>query len=412
MTVHNLNEYLLPPEDYQGHIVVKDYQIPFSARAWAEPQGAFHLEVQPLPLGEKNPAHLLLMQTMGQPGTANEEFRIECMSASGKKIESNRVALATYNHRSGELDVSFHLDEAKLTYKRNVAAQNPKLLFKLRGFRCFPQIKASNHLGNVLAAGSTKSDETFEITGLIMIEKIAECVVSDWRTSAKSFLDYLVTGLSFANGRMPSVPVIEYSSGTDVEIVFYNCGLPGAQGLAVQHFLNLQPIFSALVKSFNQNQASRNVLEMAMGWYNLDTTYDEIRFVSAMTAIEYLSYRSIPVEIRRAVQSNNNTFWRKVTARFRKPRWTLREGVELLLNYHGINTDEFSQQAISLMINSRNDIVHRGKIHDGIELWDQIVLAREIVARVVLKLVGFEGNYECFIGGGHTRAFPSLKRIK
>jgi hypothetical protein len=68
--------------------------------------------------------------------------------------------------------------------------------------------------------------------------------------------------------------------------------------------------------------------------------------------------------------------------------------------------------AIKKLVDLRNDIVHRGMSAGAQDLWESIILVREIIVRIVLTMVKFEGQYECYIGGGqHTRQFPPCRPL-
>lgn len=83
---------------------------------------------------------------------------------------------------------------------------------------------------------------------------------------------------------------------------------------------------------------------------------------------------------------------------------------EMKISRNDIEADKIKEPATL-----RNKIVHRShtpkneKEYD--ELWEAILLSREILVRVVFSMLGFEGTYFCYLGGAHMRAFPACQRI-
>ena len=60
------------------------------------------------------------------------------------------------------------------------------------------------------------------------------------------------------------------------------------------------------------------------------------------------------------------------------------------------------------------DESHGGGYADGkqrMELSYHVVLLNEIVTRVILAVLRFRGQYECYLGGYHQRTFPECKRV-
>ena len=74
------------------------------------------------------------------------------------------------------------------------------------------------------------------------------------------------------------------------------------------------------------------------------------------------------------------------------------EKLDALLVQVGVARHDITDQAISAMIGARNVIVHQGMYFDPtktdqIDLWDHLLLARELVTRILLGVLRFKGNY-------------------
>ena len=53
----------------------------------------------------------------------------------------------------------------------------------------------------------------------------------------------------------------------------------------------------------------------------------------------------------------------------------------------------------------------RGAAAEDEDLWPSILLIREIVVRLVLSMLRFEGIYQCYLGARHIRRFPDCKPV-
>ncbi|GLS31394.1 hypothetical protein SAMN04488498_1646 [Mesorhizobium albiziae] len=54
--------------------------------------------------------------------------------------------------------------------------------------------------------------------------------------------------------------------------------------------------------------------------------------------------------------------------------------------------------------------MHRGLLPD-VDIWDGIVLVRELITRILLSEIGFQGRYCCYVGGLHDRNFPEAATV-
>lgn len=85
------------------------------------------------------------------------------------------------------------------------------------------------------------------------------------------------------------------------------------------------------------------------------------------------------------------------------------EQIEALLEQWNVARTLIETETLADLIKLRNDIAHRGGAEEDESLWHSILLIREIVVRLVLSMLRFEGTYQCYLGGRHTRRFPDCK---
>ena len=78
-----------------------------------------------------------------------------------------------------------------------------------------------------------------------------------------------------------------------------------------------------------------------------------------------------------------------------------------------ISRNDIEADKIKQLVDLRNKIVHRSHTakneKEDDELWEAILLSREILVRVVFSMLEFKGTYFCYLGGAHMREFPACQ---
>ncbi|UPK33101.1 hypothetical protein IVB18_33430 [Bradyrhizobium sp. 186] len=422
---------MLSPERYQGHILLQDARIPLTTTVSADSSGELKFDVEPLLFEGQQSALLKLMQTLGKSGTEIAEFGLECSSESGKQLKSERVFLAGYSHKSGILEISLEAYEAELRIQASQPSP-PTLQFRLRGIRSFgPGLNGTTRLGKVYARGMTEVSGPYAITGHLTVRAPEGELPANWHGEANDLLLHLRMALSFANGGHLSSPIVEYWVNDTLTVTFCRTGSSGTSELPVQHFLNLQPFFYSVAANFDAARHNRDALANAIGWLHVETTHDEVRFLSGMTALEHLASHHLPEQSRQLIAAPDFEKLRseiealleqsaylsddvKQALKVRLEglnRQSLVQNIRALFDLWGVSKTDITNKMLRRLVTTRNDIVHRGIATDRKTLWDLIVIVREINARLIFALLKFEGNYECYMGGRHMRQFPSCERI-
>lgn len=425
-------EYMLSPERYEGHLLIEEIRIPFVATISADFTGRLRLEVEPIAFEGRSSDLVKLMQTGGRPGTTMDEFQVECSSSSGKRIESDGGYLTSFQHRNHALEIGLALSQATLHMPLASPRSAPALCYWLRGFRSFgPGLLAETPLGTVQALGATELESPDQISGRIVIQAKDGAATEHWREDADDLLMHLRMALSFANGGSLTTPAVQYALGEQAEVIFYRTSVSGTAELPVQPFLNLEPFFKSVALNFESARCHRDALANSIGWLLVETTHDEVRFLTGMTALESLASHHLPAiaqrlldpEIFGKVESDltaaidassaiNSSVKSALKAKLRGlNRPSLVKNIKALFKQWGVSRADISDGALRRLVGTRNDIVHRGLAQDDDALWDLIVTIREIIGRFVMTMLRFEGTYECYLGGQHMRYFPTCKRI-
>ena len=195
--------------------------------------------------------------------------------------------------------------------------------------------------------------------------------------------------------------------------------------------LDLHPIVTAAVTNIENTEDCRDAFELAVGWLSVPTAIDEIRFLSGMTALESVAWRSLPSSKKSILsRTKSDRFARHIRAvvdeqgyvdvpdreaiKQKIPELNRRsfiQQIEALLEQWNVARTLIETETLADLIKLRNNIAHRGAAAEDGSLWPSILLIREIVVRLVLSMLRFEGTYQCYLGGRHARRFPDCKPV-
>ena len=424
-------EWVCPPEQFTGCLVVADQRIPISLVASADPSGSLALDVEPISISDSPTSALILMQQLGRPGNTIDEFRLECESADGKRLWSDSAYLTGCNRTSEGMHIGLRTSEASLSMVAREHHDRPALCFSLLAFSCFPPVRVETPIGKVLVQGATRSAATDKITGLIAAEAPKSSHPLVWRASAEHLLKHLCSVLAFARGAPLPVTITQFYQGACVEVTFHEVGGGYASHMPPIPRLNLEPIVSTAVASIDIVDTYRDTFETAVGWLLVPTTHDEVRFLSGMTALESIAARSLnksetfilgssaskkfTKRLRAFIDAQNElSDTTKDAIKEKLPelnRRSFAHKISVLMEHWHISRNSIDVQTLAGLVKLRNTIVHQGGVSDDEDLWPSILVIREFVVRLILSMLRFEGTYQCYTGGRHTRNFPHCNSV-
>lgn len=429
MTESSKSEWVFPPEQFTGHLVIGEERIPVCLVASASPSGSLELDPEPICISDCSASAVTLMRKLGRPGSIIDEFRLECESSNGKRLWSDYAYLTACNRNSEGLHIQLRTREASLAMAAREHHDRPTLCFSLLGFSCFPPVRVEAQIGKVVAQGQTRAVATDEITGLIAVEAPIGSQPLIWRSSADHLLKHLRSVLAFARGATLPVPIIQFYEGDRVEVTFHEVVRGYASHMPPISHLNLEPIVSTALASIDYVDTNRDTFELAIGWLSVPSSHDEVRLMSGMTALESVAARALnnsetlilprPVsrkltKLFRSLIDSQDEFddATKEAIKNKLPELNRRpftHKISALMEQWHVSRTSLDDHTLSRLVKLRNSIVHQGGVSDAEDLWPSILVVREIVVRLVLSMLRFEGTYQCYIGGRHTRNFPGCK---
>lgn len=416
MSMENKPKDFLPTMVLNGQLTMREIDVPVSGTVCAGDDGRLKVDLTPQVLNGKSRA--ALHEAFGRPGMLVEELVLNAISPTGEKLSSDHAILT----KLGTDNLAIELEEATITVPLEHPVEKPRMVMWLRGVRNFGPTWADTPLGCVRLMADIKDIQPDNVSGCLALEANNPNVEIDWRHCAERFLTFMRAGLQLAHGGRLQQPILEVYEADSCEATFY-AGVGSQPEFKVQNPLNARSFFKTLAKRYFKPEPWPDALWIAQGWMHVETTHDEVRFIGAMTALETL------VE---ALPEKNTTILSKVDFKLLRESllsalnaWpggseearelyrqricqmnqaNLRQNVEALLEYYDVRADDLLPY-VPKIIDERNEIVHRGEAKAL--TWELIIVVREIVTRLVLKALLYEGPYECYLGGMHTREFPA-----
>lgn len=370
---------------------------------------------------------MILAKTMGKPGQPSECFALDARSKGGDRISSDTLSMAGYQVSNDGHAIEVSYLAAKVVQVMKEKTPKPVLRLWFRGFSSFRNSPIEIPLGTLAVWGASKGFPTDEMSGCVTIMAPSEAPGADWITQADQFLRHMHQGLAFAHGARLQTPRLDYVEGDTFTATFY-AGSGYRQEFPVQHFLDHDPIISALVRRYFDQGPVSEVVWIGLRWMQSGTSVDEVRFLTAMTALETIIESELPEKRGTIIPKANfkilrqklmevvdqqpdltsvqrDIFKKRIEGNNKK---TLPEKIDALFDHYQISRRDFPPTTTAALVKLRNTVVHTGVLPDVIDIWDSIILVRELITRILLSEIGFRGRYCCYVGGRHDRDFPEL----
>lgn len=413
---------VLDEKSYVGLVKFGEFSAPVTFRMGAGADCRLWFDLDAV----DSKTYVQLAKALGQTGESVTWFSLSGESEDGFKVSSDSVHVIGLGGHVGAHKVRIAANAAVVTHSLTEEVAKPLLRLWFRGFQSFRNSPVETPLGTLLVSGLAKDVGRDDASGCVAVQAANGQPAADWRANADELLRHMHRGLSFAHGGRLQTPLLEYVAGNEVAATFF-AGSGFAAEFAIQHFLNQDPIIKALVARYFAKGPLPDALWTALGWMQSDTTFDEIRFLTAMTALETIAeseltgasgtvmpkatYKPIRAALNAAVdllpripEAHRVILKSRIAGLNRR---TFAEKIDALFDQYAIPRDDLGPSVIAGLVVLRNDIVHRGMIPEGVAIWPQIILVRELITRILLSEIGFVGRYCCYIGGQHDRDFPA-----
>jgi hypothetical protein len=234
------------------------------------------------------------------------------------------------------------------------------------------------------------------------------------------------------------VPIIEHHDDDQVELIFLSqVETIESSALPVVHKHDYQAFLDAVLRAYLSPPVAIENLAFAIEWFTMSSPYPESGLISAMTVLENLidsnlkdedkrllsdkQYEQLRSKLSKTVKEQlkewamtepeSADLLREINERFVElKRHTLLRKLKILTARWQVSLDGLEDAAVTAAKKARDSVVHRGHYSSthkhGLE--DHRLLVRELVARIILTAIGFQGHYCSYLGGYQRRAFPVL----
>jgi len=268
--------------------------------------------------------------------------------------------------------------------------------------------------------------------------------LNEWRKQSEALFQHLRRLMSFGLAHHVKAPIRELRTSTDWECTFTSQSTPRKNNHPVFHSMALQPFFDSAVSSFFDSSLKHKKISYAIEWFSMDAEYVESRLTNAITSLENLTasnlqpadknilpksiFKKIRPPLRKFIfcqlakmvesstlqASQAREFFENASKRLAGLNNTsLRRRVFRLSEKWGVPLGDLSMDELGRANIARNWIVHRGYYYPESpgapkmqDLFDHVLLVREIVTRFVLTAIRYKGKYISFRGGQHDVDFP------
>jgi hypothetical protein len=280
-------KWLMELTPYQGELSLDENAVPVSFRAGITLSGELVIDLDPIPLSDRS--KFIVTQWDRDPA------RFVHFGLTG--VTDNNMHFKTSDLFFTTLGSIFHhpitpkaqCSEATITWKLDQPVERPLLRMKVKAFRCLKAHDVICPLGQVAMTGQHTIEDADFVTG--SFEIVANGQQSDpvqWREQAERLLERVRRVMSFASSTVLRNPIQEFYVSDAATITCYSQSRSSLSGYPIIHHRDTKIMFEAAVHSFFKPPVPGSDLHFAIEWLSMDASYNEVRLVTAMTALENL----------------------------------------------------------------------------------------------------------------------------
>lgn len=429
---------LSAPRAFTGTLTHDGDELALGARIHIDDSGEIVFAFDPVPHSESS--HFLLT-TFHEPVSRVPMFHYSGGAPDGTRFSTEDFHLVRCPIDSDESGTRLLIEGGCATgvFHRPLLEPSPRPLLRmhLRGFENYPSHEATCRLGTIVVSGSDLHADRNKLGGWIAISPtdVPEDVAA-WRADAERLLEHVRRLMSFAAASLLRAPIIECYANDEVEIRARSQTGYASSPIRIIHPIQQKEIFLAAVESFDNPPIIAKHWYFAIEWFVMEGTYNEVRLVCAMTALENLLDANLDAsdtiiqpkkEFKRTslvlgvmmricirlwspgsfTEVSSDLAAKLADLNRRSFRWKLRT----LASRWGVPLKGISEHALRDAIQARNRVIHRGQYYEDAEpgdadLWAHVTVIREIVVRFIFTIIGYRGKYSSYIGEPHGAHFP------
>jgi len=433
----------MEPTAYLGQLQLNGQSMPISFSVRLSQAGEVEFEFAEIPLTKESK---FLIDNHYTAKAYFTNYTLTGLSADGKKFSTDDLIFKnlgdSWTSQSGSLmKPSGVCSQAKINHKISEPVELPLIRMRLKDFQNFRQLRRQCKLGTVTVDGTDQAiAESDTITGYICIAADSKPAdLSEWRAESEKLLEHIRQLLSFTSGCAVRAPIMEFFTGDECEVTTLTQIGQSLPKLQTVNYMNQQPILNAAVTSFFSPPVNIRNLYFAIEWFSMDATHNEVRLLNAMTALENLVASNLdderaqilPVKDFEKIRKTLRQIIKKCTAKWSSAEEQKKSEVVVDLNEKLIDLNRraifqkikalaaqwavplagISDEQIKAAKQARDRIIHRGHYYEDdnngqVDLWEHVTVARELIVRFLLTVIGYKGKYTTYIAGHNSVDFP------
>lgn len=414
---------LLDPIRFQGQFSSGTSEVAAGFMAGIDDDGILILTIDPIVPARAG----TFLYPDGQPLRPERALSLRGVSEDGWRFSSDSVHISHLSHPEGRIDVRADCGLAEISRDAQPDHSDMRAWF-FRKLATFRGIERPTRLGRLVFTGYREgADQDPAAVLAIHAERQEE---QNWWDETERFLIHLERVLSFACG-VYLVPIYEQRVRAGViTLTTVRRGRTASPYLSPFDLLYMEQIFGCAVQSFEDRPEMVERLDPAIRWLTASVAYEESRLINAMSALESILARSDLPSLFIDDPAAFTALKKKVRAFLKKEkapgrmggkvdelnRRSFRDKLEDLIAHRAIATADFPANWLPAIIEARNSIVHTGVAPDlpsaDARMLDHIVWAREIVVRIILDALGFEGQFQSWLHAGAYLSFPGCRPMQ
>ncbi len=308
--------------------------------------------------------------------------------------------------------------------------------YQVQGLEGAGNIQIETELGKMNVAGSMSVDDHTVITGHIIIECPSKTGKSfkKWIEESDKLTRRVLDIFSLAHGKYYRWTMGQYGTKTHTITHYHGRQKSDCPAFPVFFHLNTESTLKLAIERYSEELCNKTGFGMAIKWLLEPQYYDDNTYISLFCALEHLldkfndqyippiiscdkRRKEIGMHLKAAIKDFNNQSLDKETrdALYKNLnsifRHTLANKLNLLMKHYRVQQDSLGN--IPELIKVRDEIIHKGHFStksDGSErLHDYTASLRELLVRILLSILGYEGGYLSHLNG-QERAEHSLEK--
>lgn len=439
-------------ENCEAHISWNKFSLKLSFCLEVAADGEIQLDFNPVPLNDDT---TWILDAHYQKSPTPARLSLNGTSPEACSIRSDSVYLTGVGQSStpsrATIELKAHASRIRIDLVAGIedGAAEWALDSYSPGLMCFGRVAINHELGEISAVGITKDEDVGRICGIVRVKKkwSERENIESWVDDVGKKVDRILDILSLASGRfLRCTSRKTYRNGRLIRIETLVHSPAAKAYRPIFQPLDLRPVLELATNNYTDELIDRTGMDVALEWHLMPQSYDESRLLCQMTALEHMvtiflkhtsstggllprcffRKRVRPAiertleqvrkkEVRKKISEGNKDnseledSMRRLTFKIgnlnERP---LRSNIEAMLKNYGVpHSDLFAM--IPKVVKARNEIVHRGvarseNLKDSLR--DCVSAAEELLTRIFLTLLKYDGVYTTYFRAVEDRAFP------